>query len=115
MAPARAGARRFDPKVIVEAAIVGREVECGVLQYPDGRVEASLPAELHIPGEPTGEPGRTEGDAFYDFDTKYLDDVCTVDLPAELVKMITQQRSYQANAQTIKTQDQVMQTLVNLR
>jgi len=79
-----AEARRFDPKVIVEAAIVGREVECGVLQYPDGRVEASLPAELHIPGEPTGEPGRTEGDAFYDFDTKYLDDVCTFDLPAEL-------------------------------
>lgn len=38
-----------------------------------------------------------------------------VDLTAELVKMITQQRNYQANAQTIKTQDQVMQTLVNLR
>lgn len=38
-----------------------------------------------------------------------------VDLTAELVAMITAQRSYQANAQTIKTQDQVMQTLVNLR
>ncbi|GAA1697655.1 MULTISPECIES: D-alanine--D-alanine ligase family protein [Dietzia] len=79
-----AEARRFDPKVIVEAAIVGREVECGVLQYPDGRVEASLPAELHIPGEPTGLEGETEGDSFYDFDTKYLDDVCTFDLPALL-------------------------------
>ncbi|PAY24918.1 D-alanine--D-alanine ligase A [Dietzia natronolimnaea] len=79
-----AEARRFDPKVIVEAAIVGREVECGVLQYPDGRVEASLPAELHIPGEPTGLDGETEGDSFYDFDTKYLDDVCTFDLPARL-------------------------------
>ncbi|HRE15497.1 MAG TPA: flagellar basal body rod C-terminal domain-containing protein [Rhodocyclaceae bacterium] len=33
----------------------------------------------------------------------------------ELVNMITQQRSYQANAQSIKTQDQIMQTLVNLR
>ncbi|MBB0998201.1 D-alanine--D-alanine ligase [Dietzia maris] len=77
-------ARRFDPKVIVEAAIVGREVECGVLEYPDGRVEASLPAELHIPGEPTGGEGGTEGDAFYDFDTKYLDDVTTFDLPADL-------------------------------
>lgn len=80
-------ARRFDPKVIVEAAIVGREVECGVLEYPDGRVEASLPAELHLPGETADgadagdEPG---GDAFYDFDTKYLDDVCTFDLPARL-------------------------------
>ncbi|MGA7180218.1 MAG: flagellar hook protein FlgE [Thiobacillaceae bacterium] len=38
-----------------------------------------------------------------------------VDLTAELVNMITAQRNYQANAQTIKTQDQVMQTLVNLR
>jgi flagellar hook protein FlgE len=38
-----------------------------------------------------------------------------VDLTAELVNMITQQRNYQANAQSIKTQDQIMQTLVNLR
>lgn len=38
-----------------------------------------------------------------------------VDLTAELVEMMTAQRSYQANAQTIKTQDQVFSTLVNLR
>lgn len=38
-----------------------------------------------------------------------------VDLTAELVNMITAQRVYQANAQTIKTQDQMLQTLVNLR
>lgn len=38
-----------------------------------------------------------------------------VDLTGELVNLITQQRNYQANAQSIKTQDQVMQTLVNLR
>jgi flagellar hook protein FlgE len=38
-----------------------------------------------------------------------------VDLTSELVNMITAQRYYQANAQTIKTQDQVLQTLVNLR
>ncbi|MDL1862477.1 flagellar hook protein FlgE [Betaproteobacteria bacterium PRO7] len=38
-----------------------------------------------------------------------------VDLTEELVKMITAQRVYQANAQTIRTQDQVMQTIVNLR
>ncbi|CAL62048.1 Flagellar hook protein FlgE [Herminiimonas arsenicoxydans] len=38
-----------------------------------------------------------------------------VDLTAELVNMITAQRYYQANAQTIKTQDQILQTLVNLR
>jgi flagellar hook protein FlgE len=38
-----------------------------------------------------------------------------VDLTAELVDMITAQRAYQANAQTIKTQDQILQTIVNLR
>jgi len=38
-----------------------------------------------------------------------------VDLTQALVEMITAQRNYQANAQTIKTQDQVLQTLVNLR
>lgn len=38
-----------------------------------------------------------------------------VELTSELVNMITAQRVYQANAQTIKTQDQLLQTLVNLR
>jgi len=38
-----------------------------------------------------------------------------VDLTAELVNMITAQRIYQANAQTIKTVDQILQTLVNMR
>ena len=38
-----------------------------------------------------------------------------VDLTAELVNLIIAQRTYQANAQTVKTQDQVMQTLINMR
>lgn len=38
-----------------------------------------------------------------------------VDLTKELVDMIVQQRAYQADAQSIKTQDQIMQTIVNLR
>ncbi len=38
-----------------------------------------------------------------------------IDMTAELVDLITAQRVYQANAQTIKTQDSVLQTLVNLR
>ncbi len=38
-----------------------------------------------------------------------------VDLTTELVNMITAQRDYQANAQAIKTEDQIQQTLVNLR
>ncbi|MDR1349946.1 MAG: flagellar hook protein FlgE [Zoogloeaceae bacterium] len=37
------------------------------------------------------------------------------DLTQELVNMIVMQRNYQANAQTIRTQDQILQTLVNLR
>ncbi|MBF6173719.1 D-alanine--D-alanine ligase family protein [Nocardia blacklockiae] len=78
-------ARRHDPKVIVEAAIVGREIECGVLEFPDGRVEASVPAEIRMP--------ETETDAagFYDFDTKYLDDVCEFDIPAKLDDDVAQQ------------------------
>lgn len=38
-----------------------------------------------------------------------------VDLTAELVNMMVAQRAYQANAQTIKTQDQALTTLINLR
>ncbi|MFQ6395070.1 D-alanine--D-alanine ligase family protein [Nocardia sp. KC 131] len=71
-------ARRHDPKVIVEAGIVGREVECGVLEFPDGRVEASVVAEIRMPDADTDAPD------FYDFDTKYLDDVCEFDVPAKL-------------------------------
>lgn len=68
-------ARKTDPKVIIEAAVSGREVECGVLEFPDGRVEASLPAELRVVG------GAVD---WYDFDAKYLDDVCEFDIPAKL-------------------------------
>jgi len=68
-----AEARRHDPKVLVESAVAGREVECGVLEFPDGRIEASPTAEIHVSG------GR-----FYDFDAKYLDDVATFDIPAVL-------------------------------
>lgn len=69
-----AEARRFDPKVIIESAVVGREVECGVLEFPDGRIEASTPAELRVTG--TAE--------WYDYDSKYLDDVTEFDLPAKI-------------------------------
>lgn len=71
-------ARLHDPKVIVESAIVGREVECGVLEFPDGDVRASVVAEIRMP-DTTG-----DHEAFYDFDTKYLDDVCEFDVPAKL-------------------------------
>ncbi len=78
-------ARRHDPKVIIEAGIDGREVECGVLEFPDGRVEASVVAEIRMP-----DTSHDEG-AFYDFDTKYLDDVCEFDVPATLGKEVSNQ------------------------
>ena len=63
-------------------------------------------------GEPVrGEPGAGN---FGGIRSGALED-SNVDLTAELVNMMTAQRAYQANAQTIKTQDQVMSTLVNLR
>ena len=42
-------------------------------------------------------------------------EMSNVDLALEFTNMIIAQRTYQANAQTIKTQDQVLQTLINLR
>ena len=73
-------ARQTDPKVLVEAAVLGREIECGVLEYPDGRIEASPTAEIHVGG----------GHDFYDFDAKYLDDAAaTFDIPAVLTEDVT--------------------------
>jgi D-alanine-D-alanine ligase len=66
-------ARQHDPKVLVEEAIPGREIECGVLEFPDGSMRASLPAEIRIVGS----------SEFYDFEAKYLDDVCEFDIPAK--------------------------------
>ncbi|MFD0356745.1 D-alanine--D-alanine ligase family protein [Streptomyces sp. NPDC127110] len=55
-------ARRHDPKVIVEALLRGREIECGVLEFEDGP-RASAPAEI---------PPVSSHD-FYDFEAKYID------------------------------------------
>lgn len=74
-------AREHDPKVIVEAAVAGREIECGVLEYPDGTVRASVPAEISV--------GQTAD--FYDFDAKYLTDSCDFAIPAELDQKTTDQ------------------------
>jgi D-alanine-D-alanine ligase len=73
-----ARARRHDPKVIVEAAVPGRELECGVLEMPDGTVEASTVGEIRVAGV------RGREDAFYDFATKYLDDAAELDVPAKI-------------------------------
>ena len=54
-------ARRQDPKILVEAMLRGREVECGVLEFGDGPA-ASVPAEIP----------PAEAHAFYDFEAKYI-------------------------------------------
>jgi D-alanine-D-alanine ligase len=78
LAAAVADARRHDPKVIVEAAINGRELECGVLEMPDGTVKASTVGEIRVAGV------RGREDSFYDFATKYLDDAAELDVPAKV-------------------------------
>ena len=70
-------------------------------------------AETSASGQPlTGTPGAgTKMGAL----TSGALEASNVDLTSELVNLIIAQRTYQANAQTVKTQDQVMQTLVNMR
>jgi D-alanine-D-alanine ligase len=76
-----ATARQIDQKVLVEAAIVGREIECGVLEgEAGGAPEASLLAEV-----------RVSGHDFYDFEAKYLDGSCEYDIPADLPERVTRQ------------------------
>ena len=70
-------ARVHDPKVVVEQAVAGREIECGVLEAEDGRsLETSVCGEITVLG----------GHEFYDFEAKYLevDDVTRLDVPADL-------------------------------
>lgn len=67
-------AREHDPKVLVEAQVVGREIECGVLEAEDGGVpDVSVPAEVHV----------AEGFDFYDYEAKYLAS-SSLSIPAEI-------------------------------
>ncbi|MGV1004227.1 MAG: D-alanine--D-alanine ligase family protein [Candidatus Nanopelagicales bacterium] len=78
-------ARTHDPRVVVEAGFAGvREVECGVLDGPEGP-RASVCAEIVV--HPDHE--------FYDFNAKYLEDavdlVVPADLPAEVSESVRDQ------------------------
>lgn len=76
-------AQRWDPKVIVEEGIEqAREIECGVLQDPDGRPQASVVAEIKM----------HTASGFYDFDAKYLpEEQVSLHVPAELDPAIADQ------------------------
>ncbi|MGN8246064.1 D-alanine--D-alanine ligase family protein [Cellulomonas soli] len=78
-------AQQHDPKIVIEAAIVGREVECGVLGGRAGaRARASLPGEIVV---------TDQRHTFYDFEAKYLDEAgvrlsCPADLPPEVIARV---------------------------
>lgn len=96
-----------------QTKLVG-QVALTTFQNPNGLVPLgnNLWAESAASGQPlvgtanSGNRGSIQSGAVED---------SNVDLTQELVNMITLQRAYQANAQTIKTQDSILQTLVNLR
>lgn len=80
-------AMRHDPRVIVEAAVQGRELECGVLGLADGQVVASSIGEIKV----------LEESGFYDYATKYFDaDSVVLDCPADLPDGVAQQIQAQA-------------------
>jgi D-alanine-D-alanine ligase len=70
-----ATARRYDPKVLVEAAIDGVEVEVSVLEGVDGGTpDTSVPGQLLVDG----------GEEFWDFEAKYLDPASGMAIPARI-------------------------------
>ncbi len=68
-------AREHDPKVLVEAAVDGMEVECAVLEGMDGG-----PPDASVPGQVLVD----ERSDFYDFEAKYLADGETMRIPAPI-------------------------------
>lgn len=75
-----AEAHRFDPKAMVENAVIGREIECAVLDI-DGTPCASVVGQIEI--DPKFE--------FYDFEAKYLDGATSITLPAPIADPIAAQ------------------------
>ena len=73
-------AHRFDPKAMVENAVIGREIECAVLEI-DGKPEASVVGQIEI-------DSKFE---FYDFEAKYLDGATSITLPAPISEAIATQ------------------------
>src|SRR5690606_21074131 len=70
-------AREFDPKVVIEQGVRGREIECAVLGNPD------LPDGCEA--SPLGEVRVLADDKFYDYETKYFDESgAALDIPAAI-------------------------------
>jgi flagellar hook protein FlgE len=111
---------QFDASGVITANYSnGRSSNLGQVQLADFTnlqglqpLGGNLWASSYASGEPTR--GAPSSGTLGALQASALEE-SNIDLTAELVNMITAQRIYQANAQTIKTEDQVMQTLVNLR
>ena len=73
LASAIAEAHKFDPKAMVESAVVGLEIECAVLEI-DGAPQASKVGQVKI-------DSKFE---FYDFNAKYLDGATDIVIPADI-------------------------------
>ncbi|MFJ1705880.1 D-alanine--D-alanine ligase family protein [Kitasatospora sp. NPDC088346] len=74
LAAAVATARESDRKVLVEEAVLGREVDVAVVEHPDGTLHAGPPLEIRLGG----------GRAFFDHDAKYHDGSTRFEIPARL-------------------------------
>ena len=90
------------------------QVALANFRNPQGLIEIGGNNWIESPSSGSVVLGKPGSGQFGSLRSGALED-SNVDLTAELVGMITAQRAYQANAQTIKTQDQVMSTIVNLR
>lgn len=86
-----AEAAKVDPKVLVETAAMNkRELECGVIQAPDGRPLASVVGEITV---------NNPAHDFYDFDAKYLDGSGINQVPASISEDLSERiRSYAIKA-----------------
>ena len=94
-------------KDIIQVALVDFISPTGLASLGSNQWAETAASGQALIGDPgSGNRGLLQASAVED---------ANVDLTQELVNLITQQRNYQANAQSIKTQDQVMQTLVNMR
>jgi D-alanine-D-alanine ligase len=74
-----------DNTVLVETAVVGREVECAVLELPTGELQVSLAGEIVVTGR-----------EFYDYEAKYLDGGADLLVPTTLSEQELSEMHYLA-------------------
>jgi D-alanine-D-alanine ligase len=81
-----ARARETEDKILVEAGVIGREVDLAVLEHPDGRVLAGPPLEIRVTAE----------HEFFDYEAKYSGEGSEFEIPANLPPDVTAELAEQA-------------------